>query len=72
MSIHNSEAYMKAKEDFTTVDKPFRLTFGDFDTMFDQNGRLSMVLNMTGVEAEVFKRICAKNSGIIIEDEVVK
>ena len=69
MSIHDTKEYAKAKQEFTTVDKQYCLTLGGFDTMFDQNGHLSMVLNMTGIEAEVFKRVCAKNSGITIDEE---
>lgn len=72
MSIHDTTEYAKAKKEFTTVDKQYRLTVGSFDTMFDQNGHLSMILNMTGMEAEVFKRVCAKNSGITIDEEVKK
>lgn len=72
MSILDSKEYMKAKQEFTTVDKPYRLTVGGFNTMFDDNGHLSMVLRMTGIEAEVFKRVCAKNSEIIINEEKEK
>lgn len=72
MSIIDSKEYAKAKQEFTTVDKSFRVTFGGFSTVFDQNGQLSMVLNMTGMEAEVFKRVCAKNSGITIDAEKEK
>lgn len=72
MSIIDSKEYAKARQEFTTIDKPFRVTFGSFNTVFDQNGQLSIVLNMTGMEAEVFKRICAKNSGITIDTEKEK
>ena len=72
MGIIDSKEYMKSREKFTTVDKNYRVSLGGFDTVFDNEGSLSLVLHMTGLEAEVFKRVCAKNSGITIIEEKEK
>ena len=74
MELKNSQIHPSPKGEglLWQEDKNYRVSLGEFDTVFDNEGSLSLVLHMTGLEAEVFKRVCAKNSGITIIEEKEK